>query len=270
VKNIKHENLQGELIMRLVNYFMFIGISLLFFSLTALADTLVLKDGQVLQGMFTGGTAEAIQFDVNGKIQSVALSEITTLTLSPREAKAAAVAPAAAAAAPAMAVTAAAPAAGTSSPGTIPAGTKMMLNIKETISTASHKQGAKISAVLENDLAVGGTVFATKGTTVYGTVLESVGGRAIGTSKLLVTFTDLNINSQMIPIVTDDLGAESQPGRAAKTVGAAALIGGAAGSAGKGAAVGGAVALMAAKGNHIQVPAGSLVEVSLKQPVTVP
>jgi hypothetical protein len=146
----------------------------------------------------------------------------------------------------------------------------MMLNIKETISTASHKQGAKISAVLENDLAVGGTVFATKGTTVYGTVLESVGGRAIGTSKLLVTFTDLNINSQMIPIVTDDLGAESQPGRAAKTVGAAALIGGAAGSAGKGAAVGGAVALMAAKGNHIQVPAGSLVEVSLKQPVTIP
>jgi hypothetical protein len=252
--------LKGGKNMKTINFHLFICISLLLFSLSALADTLVLKDGSVLQGNFTGGTTESIQFEVNGKIQTVALSEITSLTFSARETKAAASA-AAATIAPAVAA---------GSPGTIPAGTKMMLNIKETISTASHKQGAKISAVLENDLAAGGTVFAVKGTTVYGTVLESVGGRAIGTSRLLVTFTDLNINNQMIPIVTDELGAESQPGRAAKTVGAAALIGGAAGSAGKGAAVGGAVALMAAKGNHIQVPAGSLVEVSLKQPVTIP
>jgi hypothetical protein len=34
--------------------------------------------------------------------------------------------------------------------------------------------------------------------------------------------------------------------------------------------VGGAVALLTAKGNQIQVPAGSLVEVSFKQPVTIP
>jgi len=266
--------------MRSINCHLFIGIGLLFFSLTALADTLVLKDGSVLQGNFSGGTAEAIQFEVNGKMQTVALSEITSLTFSAREAQAAAAAsqPAATAAAvtgtavtaAAPAVGAAAPATATTGPGTIPAGTKMMLNIKETISTASHKKGAKINAVLENDLAAGGTVIAVKGTTVYGTVLESVGGRAIGTSRLLVTFTDLSVNNQLIPIVTDDLGAESQPGRTAKTVGAASLIGGAAGSAGKGAAVGGAVALLTAKGNHIQVPAGSLVEVSLKQAVTIP
>jgi hypothetical protein len=228
------------------------------------ADTLVLKDGRVLQGTFSGGTKESLQFEVNGQIETVTLDAISSLTFSPRETPAVAAVPAAGT------VGAAAPAATTTGSGTIPAGTKMMLNIKETISTASHKQGAKISAVLENDLAVAGTVFATKGTTVYGTVLESRGGRALGTSKLLVTFTELSINNQLIPISTDDLGAESQPGRAAKTVGAAALIGGAAGSAGKGAAVGGAVALLSAKGNHIQVPAGSLVEVSLKQPVTVP
>ncbi len=252
--------------MRLVNYFLFIGISLMFFSLAALADTLVLKDGKVLQGNFTGGTAEALQFEVNGKIQSVALSEITSLTFTPREAKTAAATPAAAAAAPAAAATAAA----TSVPGTIPAGTKVMLNIKETITTASHKKGAKVSALLENDLAEGGKVIVTKGTLVYGTVLDSRGGRALGVSRLLVTFTDLSINNQLIPIVTDDVGAESQPGKAAKAVGAGALVGAAAGDAGAGAAVGGAVALLASRGNHLQVPAGTLVEVTLKQPLTVP
>lgn len=250
--------------MKTINRKFLVLIGLLVFSSMIFADTLVLKDGRVLQGTFSGGTKEALQFDVNGKIETVALDGISSLTFSPRETPVVAPVPQAAA------VGAVVPAATATGPGTAPAGTKVMIKMKDAISTASHKQGSKFTAVLESDLAGNGVVIAPKGTLVYGTVLESRGGRAIGTSKLLVTFTDLSINNQLIPIVTDEFGAESQPGKAAKTVGAAALIGGAAGDAGKGAAVGGAVALLGSKGNHIQVPAGALVEVSLKQPVTVP
>ena len=239
-------------------------ISIMFFSQTILGDTLVLKDGKVLQGTFKSGTADALQFEVNGKVETVLLSEITTLTFSPREAKAAA---AETQAAPAVAA-AAAPVAATG-PVTVPAGSKMMLKTKDAVSTASHKKGSKFTAVLENDLAVNGVVVAPKGTLVYGTVLESIGGRAIGGSKLLATFTDLNLNNQMIPIVTDEVGAETAPGGTAKKVGAGALIGAAAGDAGAGAAVGGAVALLSARGNHLQIPPGTLVEVSLKQPLTI-
>ena len=248
--------------MRLINN-SFIAIALLLFSLTVLADTLVLKDGKVLQGTFKSGTADALQFEVNGKVETVMLSEITTLTFSPREVKAAA---AETQAAPAVA--AAAPVAATG-PVTVPAGSKLMLKTKDTISTASHKKGSKFTAVLETDLAVNGVVVAPKGTLVYGTVLESIGGRAIGGSRLLATFTDLSINNQMIPIVTDEVGAETAPGGTAKKVGAGALIGAAAGDAGAGAAVGGAVALLSARGNHLQIPAETLVEVSLKQPLTI-
>ncbi len=192
------------------------------------------------------------------------LSDITTLTFSPREAiSAAAPTPQATPAVAAAAVETA------SGPVTIPAGSKMMLKTKDAISTASNKKGSKFTAVMETDLAVNGQVVAPKGTQVYGTVLEATGGRAIGVSRLLVTFTDISLNNQMIPIVTDDFGAESAPGKAAKAVGAGALIGAAAGDAGAGAAVGGAVALLSARGNHLQVPAGTLVEVSLKQPVTI-
>lgn len=224
-------------------------------AVAALADTIVLKDGKVLQGTFMGGSETAIKFEVNGVVQEIAVSEITSLTFSPRAAQAAV----GAAAAPAAAGVA----------GTIPAGTKLSLRTKEAISTATHQKGSKFTSVLEVDLVVSGKVMAPKGTTVYGTVLESVGGRRVGTQRIVVTFTELSVNNQTVAIVTDDVGAEGGRGGAARTVGAGALIGAAAGDAGAGAAVGGALALLAG-GNHIQVPANTLVEVSLKQAVTVP
>lgn len=241
-----------------------------FMSVSAFADTIVLKDGKVLQGTFKSGTETAIKFDVNGKIEEIAIGEITSLTFSPRAQQSAA--PPAqpepqAAAATAATAGAASQAAG---PVTIPPGTKMMLKTKDGISTASSPKGAKFTAVLEADLAVNGQVAAPKGTLVYGTVLESVGGRPLGVPRLMVTFTALSLKNQMVPIVTDDVGAEGSRGGTAKKVGAGALIGAAAGDAAAGAAVGGAVALLASGGKHVQVPAGTLVEVSLKQAVTTP
>ena len=50
--------------MKQINRNSLIITSMLFFSLAALADTVVLKDGTVLQGTFKGGTAEAVQFEV--------------------------------------------------------------------------------------------------------------------------------------------------------------------------------------------------------------
>jgi hypothetical protein len=241
-----------------------------FISTSAFADTVVLKDGKVLQGTFKGGTETAIKFDVDGKIQEIAIGEITSLTFSPRAQQSAA--PPAqpepqAAAGAAVTAGAVSQAAG---PVTIPAGTKMMLKTKDGISTASSPKGAKFTAVLEADLAVNGQVAAPKGTLVYGTVLESVGGRPLGSSRLVATFTSMIVKNQSISIVTDEVGAEGGRGGTAKKVGAGALIGAAAGDAGAGAAVGGAVALLTSGGKHVQVPPGTLVEVSLKQAVTIP
>jgi hypothetical protein len=238
-------------------------------SVSALADTIVLKDGRVLQGTFKGGTASVLQFEVNGKIQDLAIGEITSLTFSPHAQQPAAAqtqTTAATAAGAATATSTAAPQ--TAGTGTVPAGTKLMLKTKDAISTASHQKGAKFTAILETDLAVAGKMVVPKGTLVYGTVLESSGGKRVGVQRLVVTFTDLSINNQMVPIVTDDVGAEGGRGGAAKTVGAGALIGAAAGDAAAGAAVGGALALLGG-GGQIQIPANTLVEVSLKQAVTL-
>jgi len=234
----------------------------------ALADTIVLKNGKVLQGTLKSVSDTVIGIDVSGKFQEIAINDIASFTFSARTAKPAAATPATGA--PAVGAVTPAPAPAATGPVTVPTGTKLTIKTKDTISTASNQAGSKFTALLEADLAVNGKMVVPKGTVVYGTVVSSRGGRVIGGSSLVVTFTELSINNQMIAIVTDQAGAETAPGGTAKKVGAGALIGGAAGDAGAGAAVGGAVALMSAKNNHLQVPAGTLVEVSLKQPVTIP
>ncbi|NOR15986.1 MAG: hypothetical protein GQ544_09790 [Candidatus Aminicenantes bacterium] len=218
------------------------------------ADTLILKDGQVLQGTFKGGDENFVFFEVEGKQQRIPLSEITTITFSVRKPEAEP------------------PAQSASGAVTIPTGTRILVKLTQTVSTASHKAGSSFSAVLGTGLAVDGTVVVPPGTKIHGKVLESRGGRALGGSKILFTFTDLEIDSQLVPIITDQIGAEAGRGGTLKKVGAGALVGAAidgGSGAGKGAAVGGALALLGSRRNHIQLPPDYQVEVSLKQPVTL-
>lgn len=224
-------------------------VALVILSLTSIAfsDTLVLKNGLKLQGIYKGGSESTIKFETSGAVQELAITEIASLAIDrPAEADASSAAPAAV--------------------KKIPAGTKMVVKTKEPVSTASHQQGSKFKAELEQDLLVNGLVVAPKGTEVYGVVLESIGGRRIGTQRIVVSFDQIVINGKPVAIDTDDVGAEGGRGGAARAIGAGALIGAAAGDAGKGAAVGAGLALLAG-GKHIQVPPNSIVEVSLKQDV---
>ena len=237
--------------------------SVLLIMFTLPADTLVLKNGLTLEGKYKGGTETTIKFETSGSVQEVATSEIKSLSFSaPAEKAEAGVITDPPVAAAAVGIPAAS---GTQ----IPAGTKLMIRTKEAISTASHQKGSKFTCELEADLNIGGKVVAPKGTQVYGTVLESIGGRRVGMQRIVVSFDQISINGQLVTMDTDDVGAEGGRGGAARAVGAGALIGAAAGDAGKGAAVGAGLALLAG-GKHIQVPAETIVEVSIKQAITVP
>lgn len=157
-------------------------------------------------------------------------------------------------------------------PVTIPEGTRLMVKLDKPISTAQHKKGAVITAVLDIDLVVDGKVIAPKGSQVYGKVIESRGGRVLGGQKLVVQFTDLMINNQLTPILTDPVGVETGQGNTVKKVGAGALIGSAFGGskgAGQGALIAGGLAVLGARGNHIQIPAGTIAEIPLRAPAVV-
>lgn len=157
-------------------------------------------------------------------------------------------------------------------PMTIPAGTRIMVKLDKPINTAKNPAGSVFTAVLETDLVVDGKVISPKGSQVYGKVIESRGGKVLGGQKLTFQFTDLMINNQLIPILTDPMGVEGGKGNTAKTVGAGALIGSAFGGgkgAGTGALIAGGLAVLGSRGNHIQIPADTIADVTIKAPVTI-
>jgi len=154
----------------------------------------------------------------------------------------------------------------------VPEGTRLMIKLDKPISTAKDGKGSVVTAVLDIDLIVNGKVVAPKGTKVYGKVTESRGGKVLGGQKLVVQFTDLMIDNQLSPILTDPVGVETGQGNTVKKVGAGALIGSAFGGskgAGTGALIAGGLSILGAKGNHIQIPAGTIAEIPLRAPMTV-
>jgi hypothetical protein len=75
----------------------------LFFAGAAVADTLELKDGRVLQGRYLGGTQAVLRFEINGEVQTFSVNDAVAITFTGNSGKtsAPAVAPPAAAAPPA-------------------------------------------------------------------------------------------------------------------------------------------------------------------------
>jgi hypothetical protein len=238
----------------------YISLSLFLLTSVLYADTAILKDGKVLQGTFKGGTATAIKFESDGNMVEIPLSNLTTLTFSPREAKPA---PAEAAAVP----IAAPPKEG---PLTIPAGTKLMIKLQEDVGTATHGAGTTIKGMLDNPVVVDGKTVLPAETLLYGKVTEARGGRVLGGIRLVMQFTQISLAGQMIEVSLASVGAEAGRGGAVKKVGAGALVGAAFGGAGEGAAIGGAAAILSARNNHINIPAGTIAEIPLEQPVEIP
>jgi hypothetical protein len=49
----------------------------------AVADTLHLKDGRVLQGRYLGGTQVSLRFEINGEVKTFAVADVASITFTP-------------------------------------------------------------------------------------------------------------------------------------------------------------------------------------------
>ena len=54
----------------------------LFFAGAAVADTLELKDGRVLQGRYLGGTQAVVRFEINGDVQTFSVNDVVGVTFT--------------------------------------------------------------------------------------------------------------------------------------------------------------------------------------------
>jgi len=124
-------------------------------------------------------------------------------------------------------------------PITVSSGTAMMVRTAEEV-TSKDKAGRRFSATLEANLMSGDEVVAKAGTQVYGQVVSSgeVGrGIVAQHSNLVLGLTDINIEGTMYPIQTGSYSEKEDS--------------------------------VILKKKSVVIPAGSILEFRLKQPLTV-
>lgn len=225
----------------------------------AIADTLELADGSLLEGDFVGSSNGIIMFNTGDSIEAFPESEVVGIFLSEG------VATAEAAPAPAAAPTTI----------TVPAGTRLVIRTSDTVDTRRHQAGHRFRGQLESALVIDGVTAARRGTMVHGRITQaSQANRAVGSSSMAMEFTDIMIDDQLFEMRTSGLKAQgaNEAGRTAGRTARAAVIGGLAnGSKGArtGAAIGAGASLLT-QGSSINVPAGTILETRLDVPLTLP
>jgi hypothetical protein len=166
---------------------------------------------------------------------------------------------------------------------TVPAGTRILIRMADSIDSSKQQAGYRFNGSLETNLQADNVVVAPRGTSVFGRLASaSSAGKMSGSSELGLELTDIVINGTSYPLLTamyEIKGSGEGSKTARKVVGGAglgALIGGIAGG-GKGAGIGalagaGAGTAVAAtkKGQQVSIPSESLIEFQLTQPVTLP
>ena len=221
----------------------------------ASADVLELKNGKVLTGKYSGGSAGTIRFETASGTEVIETAQATTLTFAGGGTTTAEPAPAATA----------------SSAVSVPAGTTLLVRMVEGASSGDPN-GKRFTTTLETDLVVGGIMVAKAGTKVYGRVQGAQqAGRFAGQSSLDLRLTELTVGGSLVPIVTGayaQAGAKSV-GKTAKGAAGGAAIGAIAEDADKGATIG-AVASGLKKGQPVIVSPGTALEFQLQQPVNLP
>lgn len=166
---------------------------------------------------------------------------------------------------------------------TIPAGTLLVVRLRDTLSTGRQSTDDSFVATLDAPLVVEGLVIAERGALVRGRIVEAVEpGRVKGRAALVLQLTELTTaDGQQAAIRTDSFRHEAESGvkgDVAKTgvaAGLGAAIGAIAGG-GRGAAIGAAIGgaagaggAMATRGRHAELPSETRLTFRLSEPVTL-
>mgnify|MGYP000592630128 CR=1 FL=1 len=239
--------------------------STFFSSINAVADVLVLKDGQTLNGTLVSRNAEGVVFDIGGQQLKFDSSNVQSISFGDS-------APALSSAQAPSSQTVPVQSADNAS-AVVPVGTRVVVKTSTSIDSRKHKEGHKFTVRLEADLVANNVVIAPRGSTLYGVIAQAKSsGRALGKSSLEITFTDIMLNNQMKPITTSSVKAvtesttKSTVGKSARFAAIGGLANGSKGAK-DGAKIGLGVSLLT-KGNSINIPAGTLLEFQLAAPLS--
>ena len=150
--------------------------------LAAVADTLTLRDGRVLQGVYRGGTAEMLHFEIDGTLRGVPLGDVVSVSFLGRQPGDPA--PTAQQAAPAPSV------------ARVAAGTRLRVRLAEPLDPHKNVVGDRFAGMLEMELQAAGTTIVASGSKVVGRISQVEAG------AMTLELTSLQIGESSQPIVT--------------------------------------------------------------------
>ena len=245
----------------------------------AVADSLELKNGSLIKGMFMGGDQNTINFQVGSSLQTYNVGDVRALRFDSQPEGADVSLSSAGQQYASVSATEAAKI----SYMTIPAGTTISVRTIDAIDSTKNHVGDRFQASLEEPLILDDKVVASKGADVYGRLEESKEtGTFTGRSELKLALTGIVVDGKTVPIVTGDYeltGKSKGASTAKRTVGGAAIgsIIGAIAGGGKGAAIGagtgagvGLGSETITKGDQVKIPSETLLDFTLQQSVTIP
>ena len=86
---------------------------------------------------------------------------------------------------------------------TVPAGTRVLIRMINSVDSSKQQAGYRFTATLETNLQAEDVVVAPRGTTVYGRLASaSSAGHMSGSSDLTLELTDIVINGTAYPLLT--------------------------------------------------------------------
>jgi len=287
--------------MRIATHLLAVLLPTLWLAHLAMADTLELRTGQIVQGKFIAGSTRNIRFLVNGQEQVFATQDVLNIGFSEPGDSSGASNPATEPGAPARTTPSGPPptvAPTEPSPGPVPspqggapagpsvrvpAGTTVFVRMMDGVDSSQNQVGDTFRASLESALVVDNTVVAPKGADAYGKLTQAkAAGNISGAAELTLELTGIRISGRIVPLdSTDyDVAGKGRGSQSAQRIGGAAVIGtiiGAIAGGGRGAAIGGvagagagtAVQVMT-HGPQVRVPSETLLEFRLQQDVLVP
>ena len=250
----------------------------------AWADSVELRNGQIVQGKFLGASQFNVRMLVSGKEEVIPVRDILNISFNDAGVGSATPAPpinnfASSGDSEAAAAAQAAPAQQTV---TLPAGTALMIRMIDSIDSSKNKVGDIFHASLENPIVSGNTVIAPKGADVYGKLAQvKSAGHISGSSDLTLELTGVRVGGQVVPLSTTDynVAGKSRGKQSAERIGGGAALGaiiGAVAGGGKGAAIGagvgggaGTAVQVITHGQQVRIPSETLLEFRLQQPATV-
>ena len=264
--------------------------SLLIFSAAASADTVTLRNGQIVQGTYLGGTARQVRVDVNGEVQTFDIGQVQSISfIDQNYAPAPPPAPAdnyrrdqdrdrrddrdrfnnAPSGPPPAALGV-----------VIPVDSPITVRMIDAVNSETSHLGQTYRASIDEPIVVNGQQIVPRGADVMTKLVEDrQSGKIEGRTVQTLALVSITINGQIVPVTSTEVRTESSSrgNRSAGVIGGGAALGaivGALAGGGKGAAIGatsgaalGTGAEVLTKGQTVKIPSETRLTFRLQTPV---